>query len=317
MLTWGSAGIAKFRQAFLIHNPYAGRIRRNPELLEKALGLLSPLATDWTTHATTGPGDATRLAAESVAAGADLVVALGGDGTINEVIQGMAGTSAVLGILPAGTANVLAVETGIGGNLTRAARAMPGFEPTEIHLGSLQTGQADPRWFAVMAGVGLDARIVRRVQPGFKRRFGKLSYWVAGFGAVGESLPEFAVRLDGRDFRASFALFSRVKNYGGDLEIARHASLLRDDLAVVLFEGESTFRYLKYFTGVLLNRLPRMKGVHVLHCREAELVPLNGRPVDLQMDGEYAGLAPARISIGDRTVRLLLPKTFLAARPKP
>jgi diacylglycerol kinase (ATP) len=314
MVAWGTARIAKFRKAALIYNPYAGRVRRRPQLLDEIDEALKPLAGEWAIRATGAPGDATQLAAEAVAGGADLVVSLGGDGTLNEVIQGMAGSDAVLGILPAGTANVLAVETGIGRDPLRAARRMDGFREAEVPLGCLTGAAGAPRWFAVMAGVGLDARIVRQVKPETKRRLGKLSYWTAGFGTVGERLPEFAVRVDGRDYRASYALFSRVKNYGGDLEIARHAELLRDDLAVVLFEGESSFRYLKYFLGIVCNRLCGMSGVHLLHGREAEVLPLNGRPVDLQLDGEYAGVAPGRVSVGAARVRMLLPERFLRGR---
>lgn len=312
MLTWGSARIAKFRHACLIQNPFAGRIRRNPQLLSHAREILAPMAERWEFLPTDGPGSAGALAAACVAGGAGLIVALGGDGTINEIIQGMAGSSAALGILPAGTANVLAMETGIGGNLLHAARRMADCVPVDVALGQLTLPAAPPRFFAAMAGAGLDARIVNRVRPEIKRRFGKLSYWAAGFGALGETLPEFSIRLDGRDYRASFALLSRVRNYGGDLEIARHADLLRDDFGAVLFEGESSFRYLKYFTGVLFHGLPRMKGVHVLHAREAEITPLNGRRIDLQVDGESAGCAPARLTAGQARVRILLPPRFVS-----
>jgi len=311
MVAWGSARIAAYQHAVLIHNPYAGRIRNNPRLLEEVQSALAPLATEWEILATSGPGMGGGLAAERVAAGADLVLAMGGDGTLNEVMQGVAGTGAVLGLVPAGTANVLAMETGIGGDTLRAAARLREARPVEIALGCLHPAGGAARMFVAMAGVGLDAGIVRRVQPGFKRRFGKLSYWLAGFGAVGQRLHEFEITLDGRPYRASYALLSRVRNYGGDLEIARHASLLRDDLAVVLFEGENSLRYLKYFGGVLLNRLSGMKGVHVLHAREVEVRPLNGRAVDVQLDGEYAGVAPLRISCGARRVRLLLPPEFI------
>lgn len=273
---------------------------------------IAPLASHWEALPTPGPGTAGALARGQIELGAGLIVALGGDGTLNEVVQGVAGTGASLAFLPAGTANVLAMETGVGGDPLRAAEKLGEAVGVDVAIGSIARAGEEPRYFAAMAGVGLDAGIVRRVQPGFKRRFGKLSYWLAGFGTVGRPLPEFLVRIDGVEHRASFALLSRVRNYGGDLEIARHASLLRDDLAVVLFEGESSFRYLKYFSGVLVNRLKSMRGVHVLHGREAEIIPLDGRLVDLQVDGEYFGAAPALIRSGEARVRLLLPPGFVS-----
>ncbi len=259
---------------------------------------------------TTGPETAGAMAAEAVSHGADLILAAGGDGTVNEIIQGMAGSDAALGLLPAGTANVLAMETRIGGNLLKAAKGLPGFDVAHISLGRLIRPNTAPRYFAAMAGAGLDAQIVRRVSPAFKRKFGKVSYWFAGFGALGETLREFDVRFDGQTRRASFALISRVKNYGGDLEIARHASLRRDDFAVVLFEGASTFCYLKYFVGVLLNRLDGISGVTVTHASTLDLTPIDGNAIDVQIDGEYAGLAPVRIEIVLQSLRLLVPPGF-------
>lgn len=309
--SWGFPAIARFQQATLIYNPVAGKLSRQPDLIQKATDLLAPMAVEIRLRPTTGPETAGPMAAEAVAAGSGLVLAAGGDGTINEVIQGLAGSNAALGILPAGTANVLAVETGIGGDLINAAQRLPQFEEAHIALGRLIRPDAPPHYFAAMAGAGLDAQIVRRVSAGFKRKFGKVSYWIAGFGALGETLREFDVSFDGQTRRASFALISRVKNYGGDLEIARHASLLRDEFGIVLFEGASTFRYLKYFAGVLLNRLDGMSGVTVAHASTLDLTPLNGAPVHMQIDGEYAGLAPARIEIVPRALRLLVPPAYL------
>ena len=97
----------------------------------------------------------------------------------------------------------------------------------------------------------------------------------------------------------------------GDLEIARHANLLRDDLAVVLFEGPSSFRYLRYFSGVLLNALQGMKGVTVARSRRLEFRPVSEAAIDLQIDGEYAGVAPVRVEIAEERVTLMLPGAFL------
>lgn len=264
---------------------------------------------------TTGPETAGRIAAECHAAGSDLILAAGGDGTINEVLQGIAPSQATLGLLPAGTANCLAVEIGLGGDLIKAAKAMPSMVSVPVTTGTVESGGRQ-RHFIVMAGAGLDAAIVRRVKPEFKRKFGKVSYWIAGFGALGERLPEFDVYIDGKPVPASFALISRVRNYGGDLEIARHASLLDDDLAVVLFAGENSVRYLKYFSGVLLNQLRGMSGVTLAKLEAVEVRPRNGDQIDLQIDGEYAGLAPASFGICRKAIRLLVPSRFAAAQAK-
>ncbi len=110
---------------------------------------------------------------------------------------------------------------------------------------------------------------------------------------MGRRLEEFAVKIDGRDYRCSFALVSKVRNYGGDLQIARDTSLFDDRFEVVLFSGKSPLRYLYYFVGVVLNRLRGMKGVSILRAHQIEVSPVRDTRVYIQVDGEYAGHLPA------------------------
>lgn len=258
---------------------------------------------------TTGPGAATDMAREALENGADLLLAAGGDGTINEVVNGMAGSYVPLGILPGGTANVLAVELGLGSRMERAARRLPDYVPERIALGRLHAEGTPPRYFLSMAGAGLDAQVVTRVSPGMKAAVGKGAYWFAGFSQLGHKLPEFEVAMNGRHFRASFALASRVRNYGGDLELARNASLMAADFEVVLFEGANPFRYLMYLGGAALGRIEDLAGVTVLRTQELELCA-TGRPVHVQVDGELAGQLPARVEVMPNALTLLAPPDF-------
>lgn len=301
----------KPRAAVLLYNPVAGKIRSNPGLIERLAARLRESTGPLEILPTPGPNTAGAIARQAIEGGARLVFVAGGDGTVNEAAAGVAGTDVPLAVLPAGTANVLCTETGLGGNALRVAEAFPALVERDIALGSLAVEGRDARLFLSMAGAGLDARIVRLVSPAFKRHLGKLSYWQGGFAQVGKKLEEFDIRIDGRLRRSSFALLSRVRNYGGDLEIARHANLLADDFAVVLFEGPGSLRYLKYFSGVLLDRLDGMSGVTVERARTAEIIPLAGQLADLQVDGEHAGFAPARIDIARVRLRLMLPRRFV------
>ena len=298
-------------RAALIFNPVAGKIRSHPGLIDRLAARLRASTGPLEILPTPGPGTAGGIARQAIASGARLICVAGGDGTVNEAASGVAGTDAVLAVLPAGTANVLGMETGLGGNALRVADRLPALVQRSVALGRLTAEGRPPRLFLCMAGVGLDARIVRFVKPGFKRRFGKLSYWQGGFAQVGKRLEQFDIRLDGRLRRASFALLSRVRNYGGDLEIARHANLLADDFAVVLFEGPSSLRYLKYFSGVLLHKLDGMSGVTIGRARTADIIPLRDELADLQVDGEHAGFAPARIAVAEVRLSLLLPRRFV------
>jgi len=259
---------------------------------------------------TSGPGDGVRIAREAVASGADLILAAGGDGTVNEVLNGMVGSAVPLAVLPAGTANVLASEMRIGRNPEQAAAGLRALIPRRIAVGLLRASGSEPRYFLSMAGVGLDAEIVHRLDLGSKRRWGKLAYWKAGFSMLGERLKEFEVLVEGEVARAGFALASRVRNYGGDLEIARGASLLDDRFQVVSLEGSSSFRYLKYLAGVLAGRLEGMSGVRTTHTQRAVFAAPGTAAVHVQVDGEYAGRLPATVEIAPSALTLLVPATM-------
>ena len=167
-----------------------------------------------------------------------------------------------------------------------------------------------------MAGAGLDADIVYNLNPRMKEAVGKVAYWIGGFSKVGRRIPEFTVQADGREYRASFALLSRVRNYGGDLEIAPTISLLDDEFEMVLFEGESSLGFLKYMLAVVVHQQQTMRGITILRTRQAVFsAPRRIRKIHLQVDGEYAGLAPARVEIVPNALTLLVPPGFRARRP--
>jgi diacylglycerol kinase family enzyme len=256
---------------------------------------------------TTGPGTAGAIAREHIERGADLVVAAGGDGTINEIAEGMVNSEVPLAVLPGGTANVLAVETRLGVKLERAAARLANLRPRRISMGHVTCdGGRTSRHFLLMAGIGLDASIVYRVNASLKARTGKLAYWVAGWSLLGRRLPQFKVEVDGRPYTCSFALISKVRNYGGDFQIARDVTLFDDTFEVVLFEGRSSFRYIKYFAGLALDRLKGMRGVNVLTAREVKAHSPEDEKVYVQIDGEFAGKLPAEIRIVPDALTLLL-----------
>jgi diacylglycerol kinase family enzyme len=179
-----------------------------------------------------------------------------------------------------------------------------------VALGKVKLGSGGGRMFLCMAGAGLDASIVLNLNPRWKAAMGKGAYWAAGFQSVGRRLEEFETRVDGESFRCGFALASRVRNYGGDLEIARGASLFRDDFEVVLFAGSNPLQYSKYLAGVMTGTLAGMSGVTVKRTQRVELAPLPETIVHMQIDGEYAGVVPATIEIVREGVTLLMPEEF-------
>jgi len=261
---------------------------------------------------TPGPGTAGELARRHIAAGADLILALGGDGTLNEVASGVIGTQVPLGMLPAGTANVLAREVGLGCHPVRAAARIPECVPLRIAVGLLRMdGFTRSRHFLLMAGVGFDGHIVYHLDLDLKARLGQLAYWTGALRQVLRRPDEFEVELEGQRCRCSFALASRTRNYAGYLEIARHASLLAGDFAVVLFEGRSTFRYYaKYLPAVLGGWAPRTKGITVHRARRLVFHPIDEKPIYVQVDGEYAGRLPASVEVVPDALTVLAPPGF-------
>ncbi len=184
------------RKTVLIFNPPCGdgHSWSGGALIERAGRILTQQGHNLTVAPTTGPRMAGALAREHVAQGADLIVVAGGDGTINEAAEGMVGSDVPLAILPGGTANVLAMETKLGGNLERVARRLGELKPRRISLGHLTCdGGRVSRYFLLMAGIGLDAHVVYKVRPGLKAKTGTFAYWVAGWSLLGKKLPEFDV----------------------------------------------------------------------------------------------------------------------------
>ena len=291
----------------------AGRLRgRGRARLDRAVTILQQAGYDISMAPTTGPGTAGDIVRDAIASGAEFIVAAGGDGTINEVLDGVANTSVPLGILPTGTANVLATEIGLGSNMERAARVMRESVATRIAVGRLETGQT-VRHFLSMAGVGFDAHIVYNLSAGLKRRLGKAAYWVGGFSQVTGRYPEFYVEIDGaaREL-CSFVLISRVRNYGGDFQIARNIRLVDSHFEVVLFRGRTPLPYFKYLFGLTTGHLAGMRGVSFSKAQCLRISDPADRRIHIQVDGESAGHLPARVSLAPDAVTLLIPPAYLS-----
>jgi diacylglycerol kinase (ATP) len=302
--------ITSYRQPVLIYNPTAGKIRRNPHwILQRATAALERAGiVGLRIIPTDEAGHATELAQAAVAEGADLVLVLGGDGTINEVVNGLAHSDVPLGVLPGGTANVLATELGLGSRIEKAAARLGKSIPRTVALGRVTSGEAPraSRYFLMMCGAGLDARVVYDIDHRFKAAAGKLAYWWTGLAQITHRVETLDVRINGSSYRCGYALVSRVRNYGGDLEIARGASLLKDAFEIVTFEGTNPLRYAWYLLGVLSRREKSMSGVRVVSSGCAEVLSAT----HVQFDGEYLGCQPVSIEIVPGALNLLVPPQY-------
>jgi YegS/Rv2252/BmrU family lipid kinase len=300
------------KRAAIIYNPIARKLSRSQHLLQRTIDTLKRQGVEASLVGTTGPGSASLQAKKQIEAGCDLILAAGGDGTINEVANGMLYSGVPLGIIPGGTANVLAREIRLPIDMVASVRDLSKMVPTRVAIGMLRMGTFEQRSFLCMAGAGLDAEIVTHVNLDLKAALGKLAYYLGGFAQVLRPLTEFEVTVDGKAYEASFALISRVRNYGGDLEIARGASLLRNEFQIVLFRGKHSLRYLPYLAAVGLRCPERLNGCTFLYGRSVTCKTRNGESVFAQVDGELAGKLPVSAEIIPDALTLLLPASFVA-----
>jgi diacylglycerol kinase (ATP) len=283
----------------MIANPVAGggarpKVQAAIELLKKA-GY--EVDVRWTQHG----GHAIELARQAAGERPDLVTSVGGDGTLNEVICGLAGSDVPLGVIPLGTANCFALETGIPLEPCQAAEALIKSKPKRIHL-----GQAGERYFVLMASVGLDADVVYRVNPRVKKRLGRLAYVVKGFQCLASRRPKLQVRLDGEQPIEGFlAVVSNMRYYGGRFLVTPDAGFDKEELDVCIFQGEGAIAHLRFAWGVVRNR--HLKFKNVIYRKAKEISIESPEPAHIQVDGDYFGTTPADFRIVPNALTVMLP----------
>jgi len=295
------------RKATLISNPKTGRyasrrLRPIPELAARleSLGLKVDL------RLTSGPGDAADIASRVARNGSSDVIVAGGDGTINEAIQGLAGTKARLGIIPRGTANVLARELGLPIDDEQALQIAAHGKTREIYLGvAIDETTNERRHFALMAGIGLDASVVRRVQPSLKKRIGKGAFWISGLSHLATWNPKpFTLEIDDQKYTGTFAAIGKSARYGGDLSITPGARLDQREFEVCIIQTMSRLRYLHLLSYAMRDGMPR--GTPEVQFVKATTVKARGDS-QVQVDGELLGHLPMRFEIASHSLNVIVP----------
>jgi diacylglycerol kinase (ATP) len=315
-------------RATLIYNPVAGRdpARRQAQI-RKAAEALRGSGFALAIQPTPGPGSAGGLAQAAVRDGAELVIVCGGDGTINEVINGLVHQEIPLAILPGGTANIAARELKLPRRLVAAARELPAWQPRRIPLGrvvwregTVDTGGAasDPapasvapaaRYFLSVAGIGYDAYVIHRLDLKLKEWLGVLAYgWEAVRQVWRYAFPVLVCRSEDREWRGTFALVQRGERYAGWLHLAPGVSLFDDRLRLCLFESARPSRYFLYAAAVLLRRHLALKDVRWADCHRVACSAANPQErVYVELDGELAGQLPARFEVVPDALTLWAP----------
>lgn len=289
------------RSAVLVHNPGAGRQRDRFHSIARMVDALRRHDIAVTPRITAAPADATRLAAEAVAARVDLVIVHGGDGTVNEAIQALVGTATPLAVWPSGTSNVLARELGLPASLDLVARVI-----ADGAIRRVSVGRAGERYFLLMAGVGLDAEVVRSVHPGLKRLSGEGAYWMAGLRQLTDWNPvPFMVETEGGRHSATFAVVANAASYGGGLRFAPEASMDDDLLDLCLFDSTQRHRFARYLAAALSGSHLGMPGVSYVKTRRAVAHGPDSRLV--HVDGELLGRLPVSFDCVPAALSLVVP----------
>ena len=277
---------------------------------------LDELSAECVLMPTEAPGHAEELAEAAVEDGCEVLVAAGGDGTLQEVSNGLVRhpeglTRTALGVLPLGTVNVMARELGIPLDFDAAWRIIQRGHQRAIDLPWMEfeiDGETKRRCFPALGGAGMDARACELVGWELKKRSGQLAYIVAGFQAVSEEMPSFCVAANGQVIKsAQLIMLGNGHMYGGPFDVFPQASLDDGKVDAIVAETVSGWRAAEYAHAILTGTLPSLEGIHYLQAAEMELVPNDGERVVVQLDGDAMGQLPAKISVQPRALRMVVP----------
>lgn len=287
------------RRILLIHNPAAGARRR--ARFDRIVAALRARGCALTLAETNAAGHAEAIARAAAPGEFDVVAACGGDGTVNEVINGLEGKDLALAVIPLGTANVLAQEIGLPRDPEKLAAAL-----AEGPVRSVRVGRANGRRFTMMAGVGFDAMVVNGVSLKLKRWFGPLAYlWETLRQAARYGFQPHEVMIDGVAYSPVSLVACKGRRYGGPFVAAPDASLGEDKFHVVLMNGRGWLSVLGYGLALAFGRLAARRDVQLIAGREVIVKGMRGTPV--QADGDIVAALPLRIALDPDPVRLVYP----------
>jgi diacylglycerol kinase (ATP) len=261
------------------------------------------LAEGCTVCTTTAPGEAEILARHAVQEGFEKIIAAGGDGTIHEVVNGLANSTATLGLLPIGTVNVFAMELGLpSNNLDLCWDIIQGDHTRLVDLPS-----ANEKYFVQLAGVGLDAQVVKETSARLKRNFGPLSYLISAAQVASRRPPRLFIESEDTSVEeGSFVLVGNGRRYGGPFPFFKQAVIDDGLLDVVIFKQLGYLEIIKYLQDVFFSSEIRLPEVEYFQTRALRVT--SEQPVPVELDGELVGNCPVEFQMRERALRVLAPE---------
>ena len=270
--------------------------------MQGRLARLSKLTRNVVIRKTQGPGDAEAQTERAVEQGFSTIVAAGGDGTINEVVNGIGSAPVALGILPMGTVNVLAMELGIPFDLVSAWKVI---RAGKVRL--IDEASANGHLFVQMAGIGLDAQVVEQNNRLMKQVLGPLSYLLTATKVAAEKPPRLRVYCDTHPtVEGSFVLIGNGRLYGGPFALFKDADMQDGLLDVCVFKHMNYVALIRYFRGALFGSLTKFTDVTYFKTKGLRVEA--DQHVPLEADGELVGHAPVEFSVRRKKLRVLVPE---------
>lgn len=292
------------RSAIIITNPTSGIYVFHARQLQETVTFLRNAGWQVELQLTTAAGDARRLAREAVAQGMDVVIAAGGDGTINEVIQELAGSETALGVLPIGTVNIWARETHIPLNEAGAREVLLRGRTRCIDL-----GRVNDRYFLLMVGVGLDGKVIHAVEKKSAKRLGVLGYLLVGaWLGLGYESFRATLSMNGRTVRknALQIIIGNTQLYAGAIQYTWQAKCDDGLLDVCIVRRRSTLGRIAVLFDFLLRREQRRQWVSYEKCTSVEI--RTRKSIATQVDGEPLGHTPVTLTIAAQALKVIVPQ---------
>lgn len=287
----------------LIANPVARNA--SEQKIQKAATLLRSAGHEVHVRLTQQKGDAEGWAREAAKDGAPLVIAAGGDGTFNEVINGIANTGTAMAIVPLGTTNVLAKELGVPEEVAGATEVALRGKVYSVSLGRVSCvfhSSQIIRYFCLMAGIGFDGEAVYRASESLKRHSGKGAYILSGLRTLMKYSPgDLRFTVKGTAYAGYSAIVGNASKYGGNFKITPDAKLHDPHLHIVIMHGKRRRDILRYIFGIFRERHLQLKDITYL---KADSVSIEGI-ARIQVDGDYLGTTPATITIVPDALKLV------------
>lgn len=252
--------------------------------------------------ATGRAGQAEDLARAAVAEGFEQVVAAGGDGTIHEVANGIGGSDVALGLMPMGTMNVFANELGLPAHdLGRCWEIIQA-----AHCRWVDLPAANEKYFVQLAGVGLDAQVVKETSLTLKRNFGPLSYLISAAQIAARKPPRLLIEAEeAKTAEGSFVLIGNGRHYGGPFPFFKHAVIDDGMLDVLVFKELGYIEIIKYLQNVFFA--PEITIPEVEYFQTRRLRVSSEEEVPVELDGELVGACPVEFVVNPRRLKVLAP----------